>query len=147
MIGAGALLRAEPRGSIAAASLHAQTDPSIAASVRAAIIDFEGSAGAELSQILIVAAGWSARRFEAEVTAPLLRYRACTLADILRLLATATSSREIHVFARWLPDETLVATLDRSGIEVIAHPLEAIAQAALVSGASFSRWLATVCAA
>ena len=147
VIGAGALLRTEPHASIAAAALHAQTDPSIAAGVKAAIIDFEGSARAGLSQVLIVAAGWSARRFDAEVTLPLLRRGACSLADVLTLLAQATRSREIHLFARWLPDEGLVAGLERSGVEVVAHPLETIAQAALISGASFSRWPPAVCAA
>ncbi len=140
VIGAGALLRTEPRSGIAAAALHAQTDPGIAECVKAAIVDFEASSSADLSQVLVLAAGWSARRFESEVTLPLLSYGECSLLDVLALLAKATGSSEIHVFARWLPDEQLVAALARFGVEVVAHPLEAIAQAALISGASYARW-------
>ncbi|HUZ49463.1 MAG TPA: hypothetical protein VMW12_06955 [Candidatus Dormibacteraeota bacterium] len=147
VIGAGALLRTEPRSGIAAAALHAQTDPGIAAGVKAAIVDFEASSSEELSQVLIVAAGWSARRFESEVTLPLLNYGECSLLDVLALLAKATGSSDVHIFARWLPDEELVAALARCGVEVVAHPLEAIAQAALISGASYTRWPQVVRAA
>lgn len=41
VIGSGAVLTAGPNASIAAATLHAQTDAAIAAGVRAALVDFE----------------------------------------------------------------------------------------------------------
>jgi len=147
VIGSGALLTAGPAGHIAGATLHAQTDPAIAAGVRAALVDFESGVVAELSKVLIVAAGWNRARVAAEWIEPLLERESCTLADVLGLLASTTRSREVHVFARWLPDEVLTATLRRCGVTLVTHPLEAIRQAALITGQSISRWPSPVRAA
>lgn len=140
LIGAGAVLTAGPESSIAGATLHAQTDPHLAAQVEAAVIDFEAAHPSELSRIVIVAAGWSGPRFQAEVVRSLLARRECTLVDVMALLAEATGTVEVHLFARWLPDAAMSGELAAAGIRVIAHPLESIGQAALVSGQRFSRW-------
>jgi hypothetical protein len=140
LIGAGAVLTAGPEASIAGATLHAQTDPLLAARVQAAAIDFEASHPDELSRIVIVAAGWCGSRFQAEVIRPLLSRRECTLADVLAELAGAAGTSEVHLFARWLPDPATTQALRAKGITVVAHPLEAIGQAALVSGMRISRW-------
>ncbi len=139
-IGAGALLTAGPSGSIAGAALHAQTEAGLAASVKAAVIDFEATRLGELSHILIVAAGWSRPRFRDEVVAHLLTNHECTLADVMAVLAAAASTHEIHVFAHWVLDDETLEALEKRGIRVLAHPLEAIGQAALVCGQRVGRW-------
>ncbi len=140
LIGAGAVLTAGPESSIAGATLHAQADPHLAAQVEAAVIDFEAVLPTELSRIVIVAAGWGGSRFHAEIIRPLLASGECTLVDVMGLLGRATGAAEIHLFARWLPDAAMSAELASAGIRVVAHPLETIGQAALVSGQRFSRW-------
>ncbi len=139
-IGAGALLTAGPGASITGATIHAETEPGLAGRIKAALIDFEATRVGELSRILVVAAGWSGSRFRSEVAARLLAERDCTLADVMAVLARATGADEIHLFARWLPDEETSALLERRGICVVAHPLEAIGQAALVCGQRVGRW-------
>ncbi len=146
-IGAGALLTAGPTASIAGATLHAQTIPGLAGRIEAALVDFEATQVSEVSRILIVAAGWSGARFRAEILAKLLEQRECTLADVIATLAEATEAREVHIFAHWLPDEATSALLAERGIQVLAHPLEAIGQAALVSGQRLERWQSPVRAA
>lgn len=146
-IGAGALLTAGPAASIAGATLHAQTDPGLAGQVRAAVVDFEGTRLADVSRILIVAAGWSGTRFRAEVIRRLLAQRECALGDVISILAEATGTREVHLFARWLPDDATRARLAGQGLRVLTHPLEAIGQAALVSGQRLERWRSPVRAA
>jgi hypothetical protein len=140
VIGSGAVLTAGPNAGIAGATLHAQTDPAIAATVRAAVVDFESSSAADLSKIVVVASGWNPARVRAELVEPLLARGECTLADVLALLAGGAKTDEIHLFARWLPDEVLTAALAREGIILVVHPLESIRQAALICGQSFSRW-------
>ena len=147
LIGAAALVRTEPHGSIAPAALHAQTEAGLAASIRAAVIDFEGSQLAQLSQLVLLAPGWGAQRFAAAITVPLVGRGACSLAEVMAHLARAADARVVHVFARWTPDEALVAALERFGVEVVAHPLESILQSALVSGQTYTRWPATLRAA
>ncbi|MGA8476060.1 MAG: hypothetical protein WB681_13495 [Candidatus Cybelea sp.] len=139
-IGAGALLTAGPAASIAGATLHARTEAGLAACVKAAVIDFEAVRLGEASHVLIVAAGWSGSRFRNEVVCRLLSQRECGLADVIAILAQAAGTEEVHVFAHWLLDEESVAELDRRGIGVISHPLEAIGQAALVCGQRVGRW-------
>jgi hypothetical protein len=146
-IGAGALLTAGPAASIAGATLHAQTEEGLAGQVRAAVVDFEGAQLGELSRLLIAAGGWSAARFRTEVIETLLARRECTLADVFATLGRAVESEEVHLFARWTPDQTTLAALAEQGIRVIAHPLEAIGQASLVSGQRVSRWRSAVRAA
>jgi hypothetical protein len=140
-IGAGALLTAGPAASIASATLHAQAPNGLAGQVQAAVIDFEGSQAGDLSRILVVAAGWSAGRFRTAVVSRLLERRECDLADVIEILAEATGTREVHLFARWLPDEATGARLAKHGLTVFALPLEAIGQAALVSGQRVERWI------
>ncbi|MGB6985901.1 MAG: hypothetical protein WBD74_08040 [Candidatus Aquilonibacter sp.] len=140
VIGAGAVLTAGPNASIAGATLHAQTDIAIAASVRAALVDFESRSSTELSKVVMLATGWTAARVNAELVAPLLRRGECTLADVLALLAKATQTAEVHLFARWLPDDVLTAALQREGVTLIVHPIESIRQAALICGQNYVRW-------
>lgn len=146
-IGAGAVLTAGPSASITGATLHAQTEGGLAGQVEAALIDFEATTATELSRILIVAAGWSGARFEAEVVSRLLSQRECGLADIISTLAQATCAEEIDLFAHWVPDEATLALLKERGVRVRAHPLEALGQAALVSGQRVGRWRPPVRAA
>jgi hypothetical protein len=147
LIGAGALLTAGSNASIAGASLHAQTDPALAPCVRAALFDFESGNAHELSQILVLASGWNGARVRAELVEPLLARGECSLADVLLVLARAAQANEIHLFARWLPGEPLSAELRGAGVTLVAHPLESIRQAALVSGQRYSRWPAPLRAA
>ena len=79
VIGSGAVLTAGPNASIAAATLHAQTDAAIAAGVRAALVDFESRSPSELSKLVVFATGWNgarvrspslSRRSEAGANAP-----------------------------------------------------------------------------
>jgi hypothetical protein len=147
LIGAGAVLAAGPESSLTRASLHAQTDPHVAANIGAAVIDFEASDPEELSRIVIVAAGWSGSRFEAEIVRPLLARRECTAAEVMIELAQATGSSVVHLFARWLPDAVMGAVLAKAGVELVCHPVESIRQAALISGQRFSRWPAQLRAA
>ncbi|MBV9720080.1 MAG: hypothetical protein JOZ77_12230 [Candidatus Eremiobacteraeota bacterium] len=146
-IGAGALLTAGPAASIAAATLHAQTEPVLASQIAAAVVDFEATDVGEISRLLVVAAGWSAGRFQAEVTTRLLDQRECGLGDVIAVLAEATGSREVHIFAHWCPDLATTASLARAGVRLIAHPLEAIGRAALVSGNRLAHWRPPVQAA
>jgi hypothetical protein len=140
LIGAAAVLTAGSHASITAASLHAQTDPHLAACVKAAVIDFEATDAAELSRIVIVAAGWGGSSFGASILRPLLARHECNLADVMRVLARATGTHEIHLFARWSPDSATSFDLAAAGVRLVTHPLETIEQAALISGQRFSRW-------
>ena len=140
VIGSGAVLTAGPQASIAGATLHAQTDATIAAGVRAALVDFESGSLTELSKLVVFATGWNGARVKAELVAPLLVRGECTLADVVALLAHAAQTPEVHVFARWLPDDMLTAALRREGVTLVAHPIESIRQAALISGQSYVRW-------
>jgi hypothetical protein len=140
LIGAGAVLTAGREASIAGATLHAQTDPRLAAAVSAAVIDFEAADPSELSRIVLVAAGWCASRFQDEVVRSLLARGECSLVEVMGVLARAIGTTEVHLFARWLPDAAMSAELSAAGLRLIAHPLESIDQAALVSGQRFSRW-------
>jgi hypothetical protein len=147
LIGAGALLTAGPEGSITAATLHAQMVPGLAGEVEAALVDFESGQLADVSRLLIIAAGWSGPQFRSAVFRKLLAQRQCELADVILTLAHATGAREIHLFARWRPDEATVARLRERGVGIISHPLDAIGQAALVCGQRLERWRPPVRAA
>jgi len=140
LIGAGAILTAGPDASIARATIHAQTDPLLAAGVKAAVIDFESVSPIELSRIVIMLAGSNASQFRDSVVQPLLRRRQCSLADIVSQLALAGETSEVHVFARWAPDRELTAGAQAAGVQLVTHPLDSIEQAALVSGQRWSRW-------
>jgi len=147
LIGAGALLTAGPASSIAGATLHAQVDPALAAQVQAALLDFEGARPEELSQILIMASGWARARFDAEVIRPLVDRRECSLTDVVAALARATGASEVHLFARWLPGIEMAGELRRQGIGLVAHPIDAIDSAALITGQRFARWTSALRAA
>lgn len=139
-IGAGALLTAGEEASIRGATLHARPENGLAGQVEAALIDFEAARLGEVSRLLVVAAGWSAGRFRSEVVGRLLGQRDCSLSDVICILAQATATDEVHLFAHWEPDEATLTELQRRGIRVTAHALEAIGQAALVSGQRMERW-------
>jgi hypothetical protein len=140
VIGSGAVLTAGPHASIAGATLHAQTDAAIAASVRAALVDFESRSSTELSKIVMLAIGWNAGRVKKELVAPLLSRRSCTLADVVTLLARAVQTAEVHLFARWVPDDVLTAAVQSEGVALVAHPIESVRQAALICGQNYVRW-------
>jgi hypothetical protein len=55
-------------------------------------------------------------------------------------LAQAARVSEVHLFARWLPGSTMLDELRKVGVALVSHPLEAIEQAALVTGQRFARW-------
>jgi hypothetical protein len=147
LIGAGALLTAGPASSIAGATLHAQTDGFLAGQVRAALVDFEAAHADELSRVVIMATGWQRARFDAEVIGPLIDRRECSLAEVVGALAAATGVSEVHLFARWLPGGEMADDLRKLGVSLVAHPLEAIEQAALVTGQRFARWKSALRAA
>jgi hypothetical protein len=147
LIGAGALLTAGPAASIAGATLHAQPELGLAGQVRAALVDFEASHVADVSRVLIVAAGWSASRFHERVVSRLLSRRDCSLADVLATLAETTNASEVHIFAHWQPDEATTDRLAELGVSVPSHPLAAIGPAALVSGQRLQRWRSPIRAA
>lgn len=140
VIGAGALLQAGPAATATPATLHAQADAAIAGCIQAALVDFEGAQLDDRSRLLILAPGFTPQRFNDAVVSPLLAQRECSLADVLVTTAHAACATEVHIFARWLPDEALIAALDAHAISVVAHPLETISQAALVTGQSYRRW-------
>jgi hypothetical protein len=140
IIGSGAMLTAGPKASIRAAALHAQTDPTLASRAIAVAVDFEGAGQAELTQLLLVAVGWDAKRFESDVVRPLLTLGMATTADVLTQLARSTGMVRIDLFAGWAPDASLTEALAEHDIELIAHPLEAIASAALITSEKYKRW-------
>lgn len=140
VIGAGAVLTAGPSATIAGASLHMQVDPLLAPSVGAALVDFESSGKGELTKVVVVAAGWNARRVQHDLVAPLLGRGECTLTDLLVALGQASGTNEVHVFAHWLVDDVMAAGASRAGVTLVSHPLDSIRQAALISGQTFSRW-------
>jgi hypothetical protein len=146
-IGAGALLTAGPAATIRGATLHAQPGGALARQIAAGLIDFESVGPKELSRLLIVAAGWSGSRFRAEVVARLLVLRECGLSDVIATLADAVQTTEVHLFARWSPDQATLASLEKSGIRIVSHTLEALGQAALVSGQRVEHWRTPVRAA
>jgi hypothetical protein len=140
IIGAGAILESGENGSITPANLHALVDAAIARRVKVAAVDFEGSSPSAISRLLIVAQGWNGAAFRAAVSDLLRQRRVCSLADVLATLAHGAGAGEVHLFARWLPDDETCAQLRQCGIEVVSHPLEAIEAASLVAGQRHRRW-------
>ncbi len=109
-IGAGALLTAGPTASIAGATLHAQPKPGLAGCIEAALVDFEATQARRGRAYPYCGGRWSGARFRAEIVGKLLDQRECTLADVIRPLRS-NRTREVHLFARWLPDEATRAFL------------------------------------
>lgn len=138
IIGAGAVLTPGPQGGLAPATLHAQADPALAESVRAAAFDFEGTRAEAPGRLLILAAGWNARRFEERVSARLRSHGAASLGQVLADLGRAVGTQIVHLFAGWLPDESTVAEAESLGVEIVVHPLEAVGQASLVHETSLT---------
>jgi hypothetical protein len=142
IIGAGAILETGESGTITPATLHANVDAALAQRVRVAAIDFEGTTVERMQRLLIVAQGWNGAQFRTAVSEKLRARRECTLADVLMTLSAQAQAGEAHVFAHWLPDEATCETLAAQGIAVIAHPLESISAASLVTGQRLRRWAA-----
>ncbi len=140
IIGAGALLESGVNASITPTTLHAHVDPVLARTVQAAAIDFESGSQDALRRLVIITQGWNASRFGRCVSDRLLEKRECTLADVLGVLAQAAGLHEVHLFAHWLPDPVTTTELANAGIALIAHPLESIEEAALVSGQRRHWW-------
>lgn len=140
LIGAGAVLTAGTNAAIAPATLHAQTEATLASTVRAAVVDFESSSKGELTKVLLLAPGWNAGRVRRELVEPLVARRECSLGDVIVALAAAAGTREVHVFAQWLADDDTAAVAAAHGVTLVSHPLDAIRQAALITGQRLSRW-------
>lgn len=121
------------------ATLHAQADPLLAGVVQAAAFDFEGSES-NLQRLVVVAAGWTAGRFERRIASRLRARGEASLAEVLAALATEVGTRAVHVFARWLPDEATLEAAADFGFSIVAHPLEAVERVSLVSGTRRLRW-------
>ncbi|HEY8320330.1 MAG TPA: hypothetical protein VIG46_00885 [Candidatus Baltobacteraceae bacterium] len=133
-IGSGVLLEAGANAGSVPATLHAQTDAALAASVRAAAVDFEGVGQAEVARLLVVASGWTSSAVERTVMAPLRARGTATLADVLAALALAAGDGTVHLFSGWLPGPDLVEALAARAVTVIAHPLASFERAALITG-------------
>lgn len=142
MIGAGAMLETGEAAKVTPAMLHARVDSALAQTVRAAAVDFEGSSPESLRRLMVLVPGWNASQFRTSVTRKLIERGACSLGDVLSLVAQAAQASEFHLFAHWLPDDGTYRKLADLGIELIAHPLEAIESAALVAGQRHTRWKA-----
>ena len=140
IIGAGAILESGDHGTITPATLHAHVDPAVASSVAVAAIDFESAHLTGLKRLLVLAQGWNSARFRVDVTDRLRERRESTIADVFRTLAQASGATEVHLFAHWLPDDQTCASLLADGIAVVAHPLETIEAASLVTGQHRERW-------
>lgn len=140
VIGAGAVLERGARASITPATLHARVEDSLAARIQVAAVDFEGNDVGSMRRLLLIVAGWSAPRFHASVTTSFLKQGECSLADVLALLAEAACVKEVHLFANWLPDADTCSALQRKGVTLVNHPVEAIAAAALVAGQRHVVW-------
>jgi len=142
MIGAGAILETGDSAKVTAAMLHARVDPMLARSVTAAAVDFDGNAAGALRRLLVMVPGWNAGKLRSLVTQPLIERGTCSLADVLATLAESAQTRQVHLFAHWIPDDVTYAALSGHGIELVVHPLEAIESAALVAGQRHTRWKA-----
>lgn len=142
MIGAGAILESGEQGSITPATLHAHVDPLLAGRVQVAAVDFEGNDSRSLKRLLVLGHGWDAARFRTGVSDKLREQRDCSLADVLLALAHAGATSEVHLFAHWLPDEETCAQVRRAGVDIVAHPLESILAASVVTGQRYKRWRA-----
>lgn len=142
IIGAGAILTTGAEGGIAPATLHAQTDPVLADTVRAAAFDFEGDRPNELERLIIVAPGWNARRFDERVTAALRVRGSASLGEVLVELARAVETDRVHLFAAWLPDDRTLEATGRAGLTIVVHAIEAVGRAALVSSGRRQAWAA-----
>jgi hypothetical protein len=142
MIGAGAMLETGEAAKVTPAMLHARVDSALARTVRAAAVDFEGSSPESLRRLLVLIPGWNAGQFRPAVTQKLIERGTCSLGDVLSLVAGAAQATEFHLFAHWLPDDPTYRKLADLGIDLIAHPLEAIESAALVAGQRHTRWKA-----
>lgn len=142
MIGAGAILETGDAASVTAATLHARVDPLLARSVKAGAVDFDGNSADALRRLLVLVTGWNAGRFRSQVIHPLIERGECSLADVLSMVAGAAQTREVHLFAHWVPDDSTSAVLAERGIGLVVHPLEAIESAAVVAGQRHTRWKA-----
>lgn len=140
IIGAGAILETGESGTITPATFHAQVDPALAQRVCVAAVDFEGTSMETMRRLLVIGQGWNGAQFRTRVSDRLRAQRECSLADVLRTLGEQTQSREVHLFAHWLPDDATYADLARAGLTLISHPLESIRAASLVSGQRCRRW-------
>ncbi len=133
-IGSGAFIGTGTKALTAPATLHAQTGAALAATVRAAAVDFEGRSAQDLDRLLLVVSGWTVSAFDVRVMAPLRARGSASLGDVLAQLALAGGDGTVHLFANWLPGDALVAELAVLGITLVTHPLESIERAQLVSG-------------
>lgn len=140
IIGAGAILESGDDGGLTPANLHAHVDAALAQRVKAAAVDFEGASPRSLKRLLVVGQGWDAAAFRAGVGDRLRALRTCSLGDVLRTLAQAAATSEVHLFAHWLPDEGTVIELRQAGIDIVTHPLESIQAASVVAGQRHRRW-------
>ena len=139
LIGGGAILEAGERSSITRVTLHAQlTVPQVAP--KAVLIDFESGSKSELRRLVALGSGMTAERFETTVTARLLETGVCALADVAAILAREVQSADVHLFARWTPDEQVASGFAARGMRLHAHSLEEIDRAAVIAEHRFRIW-------
>jgi len=137
-IGSGAILEAGERSKITGASLHAQLVSDCRPS--AVLVDFEGGSLLEVRRLLALVSGFSVGRFEATVSTRLLAAGACGFDDVVRILAEGSDVSEVHLYARWVPDESVLSGLAARGVTLQVHPLEEISRAALIAEHRFQIW-------
>ncbi len=140
IIGSGVTVTSGEQATITPTALHAHVDPALAAIARAVAIDFEGTSTTAMRRLLLIAPGWNSGTFQRGVTSRLMELGTCGLAEVLKTLAMATGSREVHIFAHWLPDDETCVTLGGAGITLVVHSLDAIEQAALIADQRHLLW-------
>lgn len=138
LIATGALLEAGVTSSITPASLHAQL--SRPAASRAVLIDFEGAQMGDVRRLLVLGVGTSATRFSEGVTTALLHRGVCGITDIAEILSQALRTPEVHLYARWTPEDQIREECRARGFTLITLPLEEISRAALICDRRFAIW-------
>lgn len=133
VIGSGAILEAGPQSGITPAALHANLDAP-AGAIEAAAFDFDGTCAERICKMLVIVKGASPAAVRDGIEIPLRSRGDCSLGDVFETLASAARTRVVHLFAHWLPDEATVTHLAERGIELVAHPVESVCAASVVSG-------------
>lgn len=134
IIGSGAILESGPSGGITPASFHASIGRGATPSLLAMAVDFEGTSAQDVRKMLVVVQGANPGFVRGSVELPLRAKGDCSLADVFLTLARAAKTCEVHLFAHWLPPEETCEALRSAGVTLVAHPLETIEAASVVSG-------------
>jgi hypothetical protein len=62
------------------------------------------------------------------------------LADVFQILSTGTKESQVHLFAKWTPNEDLIEPLRADGITIVARPLSEIPSRALEANRCYHIW-------